>query len=680
MAKYSASGNLVWQKDFLNKIDNALEHIIKKDDNNYIVATTDYSPSAIVDSSGNYISDFEFNETGKILKKTENGWIFASNLRNSSNEPVIEIKRYNKNGRIEKRTTIGFDYPVIIDSFETTKDNNYLISGFLGKYNSSENEYDTYYFSKKINSSNSSIIWDYEKKLEEYYDKYKTYLYETNNEEYINIINNPENKIEFIQLKNNGEIKNIKNHLNIFESMENIFAARSPLDDGFVFAGLGAGRKSAVYGGYDISYVKYDKNGKIVFDKSFGGEAEEYINAFKETKDNGYIIAGSTHSNNIKTNAVSNALILKIDKNGEVEWYKTFYGSQYYNDFKDVIQLKDGNYIAVGSSSDTNISNKNHAIIVKYDQNGNVIWSKNYSEDKYKRFDKLIQLNNDKIIVIGCTSLESQIDKCYNSRIEFDLDGNIKYENINDESNLSDYKRIFNTSDNGYILYEIEHYSDKYQFIKWYSKYNSNNELVWRNKFSDNIDINDINFIELEDSYLIFGNNPKDDRSFNTTLMYVNKTTGELKESYNVAEMVGTLGYYYLMDDETIRCFFHNGSADTIEGYPGIIDLYYKYDINKKTSSNGTFTVDKTIAKNKEIVTINAKPKLGYVVDKIILTDSKGNKTELHELTFEMIDDDVEIEVLFKELINPKTGFSLASIITMIGVLLYFTLRKKKEA
>ena len=58
-----------------------------------------------------------------------------------------------------------------------------------------------------------------------------------------------------------------------------------------------------------------------------------------------------------------------------------------------------------------------------------------------------------------------------------------------------------------------------------------------------------------------------------------------------------------------------------------------------------------------ESITCTIKPKLGYELDSVIVTDVKGAKLEFHDYTFTMPRSDVTIEVNFKPIIvvNPET-------------------------
>jgi hypothetical protein len=155
-------------------------------------------------------------------------------------------------------------------------------------------------------------------------------------------------------------------------------------DNGYVIAG-------------DVCIIKIDKNGNKIWDKTFGGSKLDVANAIIKA-DNGYIIAGYT-------NGAGNyeACIIKIDKNGNKIWDKTFGGSnvflkngKYYYDKANAIIKADNGYIIAGRavSSVVNLD----AWVIKIDKNGNKIWDKTFGGSKDYEAKAIIEADNGYII------------------------------------------------------------------------------------------------------------------------------------------------------------------------------------------------------------------------------------------------------------------------------------------
>lgn len=78
----------------------------------------------------------------------------------------------------------------------------------------------------------------------------------------------------------------------------------------------------------DISLTKFDKNGKILWQKTYGGTSYDKAGQMIKTSDQGYLIVGSTSSFG-KGNY--DVLLIKVTPNGEVEWQKTY--GEFFNEY-----------------------------------------------------------------------------------------------------------------------------------------------------------------------------------------------------------------------------------------------------------------------------------------------------------------------------------------------------------
>jgi len=93
---------------------------------------------------------------------------------------------------------------------------------------------------------------------------------------------------------------------------------------------IAVGYTSAKGAGWQDGWVvKIDKNGELLWEKTFGGENKDVFNTIIRETDN-YIITGTT---NTPGKDASDGWVVKIAKNGELLWEKTFGGKN-----KDVSQ------------------------------------------------------------------------------------------------------------------------------------------------------------------------------------------------------------------------------------------------------------------------------------------------------------------------------------------------------
>lgn len=92
-------------------------------------------------------------------------------------------------------------------------------------------------------------------------------------------------------------------------------------DGGYIVAGFtGSSRLGVWNDNRDIWILKLDENGNIQWQKAYGGEYDERAFSIEQTPDDGYVVAGFTNSFGVGEPGTENfnALVLKIDKNGNI--------------------------------------------------------------------------------------------------------------------------------------------------------------------------------------------------------------------------------------------------------------------------------------------------------------------------------------------------------------------------
>lgn len=118
----------------------------------------------------------------------------------------------------------------------------------------------------------------------------------------------------------------------------------------------------------------------------YGGTMFEEIRSIVRTADGGYVVAGSTESNNgdfVGNHGGTDAYVLKLDAAGNKVWTKLFGGAR-YDEGMGLVATTDGGYVLAGitRSVDGDITGKTSldadAWVLKIDGNGNKVWSKTY--------------------------------------------------------------------------------------------------------------------------------------------------------------------------------------------------------------------------------------------------------------------------------------------------------------
>ncbi len=191
---------------------------------------------------------------------------------------------------------------------------------------------------------------------------------------------------------------------------ETIFDLQVTPDGGYIATGLSNSTDGIVvgnHGGTDVWVVKLSANGTLLWQKNIGGSSNERGYSIEVCFDGGYLVTGSTSSNNgdISGNhGEVDLFIAKLANDGTIQWSKCFGGSLTDQGF-NAKQCPDGSYIAIGItlSNDGNVSG-NHGVtdiwVVKLDASGNLVWQKCYGSSFYD-FGSAIVLSGTGYVIAG---------------------------------------------------------------------------------------------------------------------------------------------------------------------------------------------------------------------------------------------------------------------------------------
>ena len=124
-------------------------------------------------------------------------------------------------------------------------------------------------------------------------------------------------------------------------------------DKGYVLAGS---TKSFGQGSTDCWLIRTDLLGNVIWNRTYGGTNSDDVFSIFETSDGGYVIAGNTLSFDAGNSKI---WLFKVNALGDIQWNKTYDGQA-----SCAAQTNDGGYILVGN------------ILLKTDALGNLEWSK----------------------------------------------------------------------------------------------------------------------------------------------------------------------------------------------------------------------------------------------------------------------------------------------------------------
>ncbi len=314
-------------------------------------------------------------------------------------------------------------------------------------------------------------------------------------------------------------------------SNDEIFYGVIEVSDGYVVVGTSNsndGDLTGLYiGGYDAIIAKYDTSGNIVWKKNYGGYyGNDYFYGITQTTD-GYVVVGESNSVDGDLTGIAkgskDAIIVKYNTSGNIVWKRNF-GGTYDETFWNIAKTTDG-YIAVGNSGSTDLNltglNKGSidAIIVKYDELGNIKWNKNYGGSSVEYFYGIIKVIDGYVAVGSSQSTNGDLTGVNKGStdaiiVKYDLSGNVVWKKNYGGTNIDIFNNISQMAD-GIIAVGKSNSTDvdliglnKGVYDAIAVKYDSSGNILWKKNYGGN---NNDNFqgivgkITVGDSYSIDG-------------------------------------------------------------------------------------------------------------------------------------------------------------------------------
>jgi len=216
-------------------------------------------------------------------------------------------------------------------------------------------------------------------------------------------------------------------------------------DGGYIVAGF---TLSFGAGACDIWILKLTSIGAIEWQHTYGGSGPDYAYSIQQTSDGGYIVAGSVFFYDPKE---LEALVLKLDSYGNIEWQRT-YGGWDSDCAYSIQQTSDGGYVVAGLTDSFGAGGFDNIWVLKLTLIGSIEWQRTYGTSSEHFNYSIHQSSDGGYILAGYTY---SFSSGYNDDIwilKLDLKGDIEWQrSYGGEANDYAYS-IQQTSDGGYIV------------------------------------------------------------------------------------------------------------------------------------------------------------------------------------------------------------------------------------
>jgi len=144
-----------------------------------------------------------------------------------------------------------------------------------------------------------------------------------------------------------------------------------------------SGNHANIYDDYWV--VKLNSSGTLQWQKCFGGSSDDFANSIKQTSDGGYIVAGTSVSTNGNVTGnhggyYDDFWIVKLNSMGVMLWMKSLGGTN-IDRANSILQTYDGGYIVAGttSSNDGDVIGNHGGYdfwVAKLNSSGSIEWQR----------------------------------------------------------------------------------------------------------------------------------------------------------------------------------------------------------------------------------------------------------------------------------------------------------------
>jgi len=163
-------------------------------------------------------------------------------------------------------------------------------------------------------------------------------------------------------------------------------------DGGYALCGAVVDSTSEEY----ASIYKFDSNGDTLFTKTYGDTAFQVFYQCKQTRDSGFILAGTTATYDLW----HDVWIVKTDSLGNVQWEQHYGLTNFIETGFSVVQTIDGGYFIGGERF--NLSDENGDwLLIKTDSLGSVEWERTYGGPYEESCYSVLQTSDGNLIAGG---------------------------------------------------------------------------------------------------------------------------------------------------------------------------------------------------------------------------------------------------------------------------------------
>lgn len=176
---------------------------------------------------------------------------------------------------------------------------------------------------------------------------------------------------------------------------------------------------------HDASIFELNQAGAVEWQRTLGGDGDDFLYAGVELRDGSYVFVGTTVSGR-GSEGDADAWLVKLSDIGAVHWEKT-YGGAGADDFEAVVVLNAGDMIVGGDKGAEDVDGAATPWVLRLDDAGDVVWEQTIAGEGSAGLSNL-RLNRQSEIVVNGARSRSRSHRYEGWVASLDLSGRLLWE------------------------------------------------------------------------------------------------------------------------------------------------------------------------------------------------------------------------------------------------------------
>ncbi|TAH19357.1 MAG: hypothetical protein EAZ08_09310 [Cytophagales bacterium] len=238
------------------------------------------------------------------------------------------------------------------------------------------------------------------------------------------------------------------------------------------------GRTDSYSQDMNVNVIKLDEQGKVIWDRTYGGNETEEATEIIAIKSGGFLVVGYSDSYS-KNDHENDIWLLKINTNGEREWEKAIQTPDIIDEAHSVVETPEGDFVIVGSTTAI-AGGVTQAIMVKVSNRGEMLWQKTFGGEGSRQANHIIR-NAGGYAVAGSAEIPKKRWDMW--LFTTDNEGNMLWQQNYGGSDNEMGNALAKNTDGSYVLAGFTYTFAEGSLDAWVVKTNEKGSKLWDKSF-----------------------------------------------------------------------------------------------------------------------------------------------------------------------------------------------------